>query len=76
MRPAWCGGRGIGPAADQIDHGHAVDDDAQRRADFAPLGEVASELVANCTEPGVAVPADRYVHAGSLPLPTMVATGC
>ena len=36
--------RRIGPTADQVDHGHPVDDDAHRGADFAALGEVPGEL--------------------------------
>ena len=60
------GGGGIGPAADQVDHRHAVEDDAQRRADFAPLGEVPGELFPHRAKPGVAGAGDRDVHAATL----------
>ena len=32
----------VGPAADQVDHGAPIDDDAHRRADLAALGEVVA----------------------------------
>ena len=72
MPPGGAFGR-IGPTAHQVDHGHAVDEDAQRRTDFATLGEVPDEFVAHGAEAGVTMARDRDVHGSdSVPVVSLM----
>lgn len=54
------------PIPDQV-HDHATaDDDADTGPHLPPFGEVASELVGDPGESGVALPGDGDIHPGSL----------